>query len=184
MIDALVGGRLTIKVWMRKITHAPTIISPTPLVPEHPLCKNILKKFMDEELADVIFEVGGEIRQAGTWRKRAKTVATMFYAHRLILQDNAAMLAELYKPGRKMQTISMTDVKPCIFRHLLCYAYGGKVSNGDLRDNVQDIIYAINRFGVVYLKLEAETCHVNTIPLTINNILDSLLYVDAKNCFF
>ena len=74
--------------------------SSAPFVPTNPLNKNILKKFTDEESADVIFEVGsvsGGAQRANT-RRRAKISPTMFHAHRLILQDGAPMLAELCNP--------------------------------------------------------------------------------------
>ena len=47
--------------------------------------------------------------------------------HRLILQDGATMLGEMCKSGGKSDAISITDVSPEIFRHLLYYVYGGKI---------------------------------------------------------
>jgi hypothetical protein len=44
--------------------------SAIPFIPENPLCKNILKKFMDEESADIVFEVGSGSEQGENTCKR------------------------------------------------------------------------------------------------------------------
>jgi hypothetical protein len=157
-------------------------LSVAPFIPKNPLCKNILKKFMNEESADVIFEVGGS-QEGGNSRKRTKTAPTKFHAHRLLLQDSAPMLAELCKSnGGESSTIPITDVKPDIFRHMLYYMYGGKLSDEDLKGNERDLIDAADKYGVVCLKLEAEAFYVKSNKLATDNIIDNLLYADSKNC--
>jgi len=81
-----------------------------------------------------------------------------------------------------MTAVPITDVKPDIFRHVLYYVYGGKVSDEELKANAKDLIDAADKFGIVSLKLEAEACYVKTATLTIDNMLDNLLYADSKNC--
>ena len=51
--------------------------------------------------------------------KKSKTTTT-FYAHRFILQDISTMLAELCKSDERggVTTVSITDVKPEIFKHM------------------------------------------------------------------
>ena len=99
-----------------------------PFIPENPINKNILKKFMDEESADVVFEVGGGNQHGGNTRKKAKITPTKFYAHRLILQDGAPMLAELCKSGGgELATISIANIKPDIFRQMLYCVRGEAV---------------------------------------------------------
>jgi len=73
----------------------------------------ILKKFMDEESADIIFEVGGEHqKQEGDAQKKSKT-STTFYAHRFILQDVSTTLAELCKSNdENVCRVQIADVKP------------------------------------------------------------------------
>ena len=189
IVEALANGTLTIEVRMRKHDQTSTSLeseaSSAPFVPTNPLNKNILKKFTDEESADVIFEVGsvsGGAQRANT-RKRAKISPTMFHAHRLILQDGAPMLAELCNPvGGDLSTVQITDVKPDIFRHMLFYVYGGKLSDDDLKANAKDLIDAADKYGVVSLKLEAEAFYVKSNNLTVDNILDNLLYAHSKNC--
>ena len=183
LLDALIEGTLIIEVRMKLVE---TSKYSSQFIPENPINDIILNQFNDEESADVIFEVdsasmteqgGGEC--AG---KRAKTTTT-FYAHRLIVKDGAPLLAELCKPsaGGNVATVSITDVKPDIFRHMLYYAYGGKLTDEELEANAKDIIDACDKYGVVSLKLEAEVSYVNSTTLTNDNIIDNLLYADSKN---
>ena len=64
---------------------------------------------------------------------------------------------------------------------MLYYAYGGKLSDEDLKNNAKDIINACDKYGVVHLKLEAETAYVKSTTITIDNMMDNLLYADSKN---
>lgn len=198
IVDSLpISGALVIEVRMKQIEATDTPVPP--FIPDNPLRENILKKFMDEESADVLIEVGsGETsertrtRNKGTRKtKKAKTtslatyhssVAT-FYAHHLILKDGAPALAELCNSAKKTSPIiQITDVKPIIFRHMLCYIYGGGIFENDMKENAKDIIEACDKYGVVNLKLEAEACYAKHTTFTVDNVLDNLLYADAKNC--
>ena len=92
------------------------------------------------------------------------------------------MLAEMCKSGGKSNAFSITDVSPEIFRHLLYYVYGGKVSEGNLKSNTREIIDAADKYGIVNLKLEAEAYYVKSITITLENAIDNFLYADSKNC--
>jgi hypothetical protein len=48
--------------------------------------------------------------------------------------------------------VVITDVKPDIFRHMLYYLYGGKLSDDELKTNAKDIIDASDKYGIVHLK--------------------------------
>ena len=158
---------------------------PSAFIPENPIAKAILSKFMDEESADVSFEVtvadAPRVRSYGQQSKMAKA-STIFHAHSLILEDSAPVLAQLAASAGDSTPIPITDVKPNIFRHLLFYVYGGKLSGGDLEDNAKEIIDAADRFEVVNLKLEAEASLVWSI--SIENVTELLLYAHDKNCAF
>ena len=65
---------------------------------------------------------------------------------------------------------------------MLYYAYGGELSEEDMKTNAKDIIDACDKYGVVSLKLEAEACYVKSTSIDIDNMMDNLLYADAKNC--
>ena len=84
--------------------------------------------------------------------------------------------------GKEESTlIAIADVKPHMFRHMLHYIYGRKTSVKDLETNDKEIIDACDKYGVVHLKLEVEACYVKTAKLSIDNVLDNMLYADAKN---
>ena len=95
-------------------------------VPKNPFSTNMLKLFMDEESADVVFQVGGQKGTAAN--KRAKTSPTNFHAHRLvhahrlILRQCAPQLLQMCVGAH--DEVSINDIKPEIFRNLLHYIYG------------------------------------------------------------
>ncbi|KAL7525009.1 hypothetical protein ACHAXR_000820, partial [Thalassiosira sp. AJA248-18] len=144
ILSNLVAGSLIIEVRMRRTDPSP--FTPEQFIPENPCGKMILKMFTDEESADVVFEVENGDQQAHI----------TFYAHRLILKQWAT-------------SVSITDVKPEIFRHMLHFVYGGKVAEGDLKSHAKDIIEAANRFGVANLKLEAEASYVKSTTIEVGN---------------
>lgn len=179
LLEYLVNGKLIIEVRIRKVNK-----SSLKFIPENPLAKSMLKVFMDENTSDVVIKVGGEpVRN--TRKKKTSTVtsssATSFYAHSLILQQCSSTLGELCKQGED-STVSIADVKPEIFHHLLYHMYGGKVSVEELKENAEDIINAADKYGVVSLKLEAEASFVDTTAITFENAIDTLLFADSKNC--
>jgi hypothetical protein len=81
----------------------------------------------------------------------------------------------------KVTLVPITDVMPEIFKHMLYYIYGGEVPKDELEGNTRDIIDACDKYGVVHLKLEAEACYVKTTQLSIDDLMDNLLYADSKN---
>jgi len=182
LLDLLVQGSLIVEVRMKPTSTDKSI---TQFIPTNPIYKNVLQKYMDEESADVVFQVDnndGSLEGEEHISKKSKTTTTL-YAHRFILQDISTMLAELCKSdeGEGITTVSITDVKPEIFKHMLYNAYGGKLSEDELNNNAKDIMNACDKYGVVHLKLEAEACYVKSNEITMDNMMDTLLYADSKN---
>ena len=182
LIDALLDGTLTIEVRMRRKYIEPTHKQ---FIPKNPIGKNILKLYNEEETADVVFEVGDGDRvslEAKGGCKRVKTSTTTFYAHRLVIKDGSTTLAELCKNSdEETTTIPITNVNPNIFKHVLYYLYGGKVSDADLSGNAKEIVNACDKYGVVNLKLEAEAHYVKSTAINIDNMMENLLYADSMN---
>ena len=180
-------GTLTIEVRMKRdgsSRPSESLEVHKQFIPKNPILNNILKSFNDEESADVVFEVGSKNQEGENSSKKSKT-STNFYAHRLVLKYGAPLLAELCKPsagGGSVTTVSITDIEPGIFRHMLYYVYGGKLSEEELKINAKDLIDACDKYGVVGLKLEAEACCVTSTTITVENMMDNLLYADSKNC--
>ncbi|KAL9183070.1 hypothetical protein ACHAXT_004857 [Thalassiosira profunda] len=180
ILQALINGALVIEVRMRVIEARDTPMPP--FIPDNPLCQNVLQRFNDEETANVLFELGGENELGRGARKKAKISPVQFYAHCFILHDSAPTLAELAKSAKDMSPVQITGVKPEIFHHMLRYAYGGEVPEVEMKANAKDLIDAADKYGVVGLKLQAEACYASSVELTVDNVLDNLLYADSKNC--
>jgi len=180
LMATLVNGALVIEVRMRTLTSTAAAKSITQFIPTNPFNKNVSELFMDEETADVVFELGEP--QAKGKRKRTNFTTT-FHAHRLILKKCAPTLYEMCGVSSEggITTVSIPDVKPYIFKHMIYYTYGGKLSVEVLKYNAKDIIDACDKYGVVQLKLEAETCYVKSTEITYYNMMDNLLWADSKN---
>ncbi|KAL3764023.1 hypothetical protein ACHAW5_005107 [Stephanodiscus triporus] len=175
-MDSLVDGALVIEVRMKLVDPAKI---PPPFIPENPsACKIIQGMFMDEESADIEFEVGGQ-QVKGNARKRGRTLSVTFPAHRFILKKCSSILAELCVSEGP---IPISDVSPDVFRHLIFHLYGGKVADDDMKSHAKEIIDVADRYGVVGLKLEAEAFLVNATTFSVENLLDHILYAESKNC--
>ena len=178
---ALVAGSLVVHV---RIRHTKAT-SPTslPFIAENPCGRMILNMFMNEDSADVVFEV-----KEGD---QSLTSHVTFHAHRFILNQCAPDLAALCGSGSGfvgyyniltgLTSVPITGTKPEIFRHMLYYVYGGKVAKEDFKSHAKDIVDAADRFGIVKLKLEAEAWYVKSTTICVGNMME-LLYADAKNC--
>jgi speckle-type POZ protein len=153
-------------------------------VPKNPLNKMIKGMFLDESTADVCFEVSSAEAKKGK-KKKAKA-SELFHAHSLILKKCAPMLVDLFDldddNDGKLATVTITDVKPDVFRYLLWYVYGGSVPEEDLATHAKDIIVAADKYSIINLKLEAEAAYVKSANITMQSAMDDLLYADAKNC--
>ena len=171
-------GTLIVEVHIR--TNKPGC-QPAPFVPENPASQNMLKSFGNEETVDVKFEVGGVVESAMDGRDPTKTPTTTFHGHHYPLQLNAPALADMCSPGDDSAPTTINNVEPAIFKHLLYYCYGGKISKEDLQSSAKAIIEAADRFGIVNLKLEAEACYVDTVEMTLDNIIEVVTYADSKN---
>eukprot|EP00984_Skeletonema_dohrnii_P025218 scaffold14331_cov83-Skeletonema_dohrnii-CCMP3373.AAC.7 len=159
--------------------------SAAPFVPSNPMSRMITGMFLDEETADICFEVSTEVDSDDG--DEVAPLPVTFHAHSQILQGCAPILASLFlfgSDGEEIATASINDVKPAIFRHLLHYVYGGSVEEGELNAHAKDIINAADKYSIVNLKLKAETAYVNSTKITMDNAMDNLLYADARNCAF
>ena len=177
LMKYLIDGTLIVEVHMRANESAQ-------FVPGNPILQYLLKDFNNDDTADVKLEVGGSIEGRN---KRQKTVTTTFYAHHYILRLSAPALADMCEPRERPHhskyscCVLIDNVEPDIFKLLLRYCYGGNIAKEDLQTNAQYIIDAADRFGVVNLKLEAEACYVDTMELTLDNLVEAVNYADSKN---
>jgi len=180
LLNNLVYGRLIVEVQM-KLTTKPSIANAV-FVPENPLSSNTQKMFLDESSADCIIEVDRILSTSPC--KKAKIEPVKFPVHQLILKQCAPMLAELCSNSKSgvdgdIPSVQISDIKPDALRSLLRYVYGGKVLYNS--SNIKDIIDAADKYGIVHLKLEAESKYVKRTTISLENVMDNLLYADAKN---
>jgi len=171
----LVKGALTIRVSMQL----------DEFISNNPASSIMLKMFDDRKSADVVFEICEQHKSdSESNRKTAKTTTEkLYHAHRLILQHYSPELSALCATSDDgMTPIIITDVKTKVFRLLLYYVYGGEISDEEYVDNEKDLINAADKYGITNLKLEAEVWYVDNKQITIDNVIDNLLYADARNC--
>jgi speckle-type POZ protein len=184
VISALIDGALVINVRMR--LSVPLQLSPPPpFIPENPLTKMIQGVFLEEKSTDIVFEVKVDQPRNNAPRVARLTPIT-FRAHRLIIENCSSIFANLCEShhidSSTTPTIQINDLTPDIFRHLLNYIYGGKISVDDMKSHAKEMIDAADKYGVVNLKLEAEACLVEGTTFTIENVMEHLLYAESKNC--
>ncbi|KAL7448578.1 hypothetical protein ACHAWC_000740, partial [Mediolabrus comicus] len=166
-------GTLVIQVSMKEVPK-------TAFIPKNPITNLIQGMFLDEDKADVCFEIVS-CPEGNDDESVEQTVS--FPSHRLILQTCAPQLAALFGcGGNETATASVSNVKPEVFRLLLSYVYGCSVSKEDLKTYAKDIIDAADMYSIVNLKLEAEEAYVESTAITTENATDILLYADSKNC--
>ena len=180
LLNALVNGTLVVEVHMK--SPMPIKATLPHFIPENPFCTNILQMFNDEESADIVFAVR-EHQSKNNAEKVAKIAPAIFHAHRIIIKACSTILADLCgTKGDPTTPIEITDVSPDVFRHLLYYIYGGKISDDDMKSHAKEIIDAADRYGVATLKLEAEACLVEGTTFSLENVKELLLYAESKNC--
>jgi len=160
----------------------PTTSVPPPFIPENPFVKMIQGLFLDEKSSDIVFEVA-EGKRKNSAMKVAKTAPDSFPAHRVIVAKCSSIFADLCDSHNDDTTpIKINDVTPDIFRLLLNYIYGGKVSEDDMVLHAREIIDAADKYGVISLKLEAEARLVEGTTFMIDNVKELLIYAESKNC--
>ena len=182
LISALIDGTLVIEVRM-KLSIPPKSV-PAPYIPENPVAKMIQGIFLDVKYSDIVFEVGGGNGKDNAM-KVAKTTPVAFPAHRCIVENCSSIFAALCVLGEgdnEKIPIQINDVKPDMFRLLLNYMYGGRLSDDDMKSHAREIIDAADKYGVVNLKLEAEVCFVEGTTFSIENVMEHLSYAESKNC--
>jgi speckle-type POZ protein len=96
----------------------------------------------------------------------------------------SSIFAELCESNSDNRTtpIQIDDIAPDVFHLLLFYMYGGKVSDDDMKSHAKELVNAADRYGVTSLKLEAEASIVEDTNITMDNVMELLLYSDSKNC--
>ena len=146
-------------------------------IPKNEFAQNMIQSFMDENTSDVIFQVKG--------RDESSTVSDLFHAHKVVLQFCAkgSTLASLCEDFDKSTPVPILDVEPQVFRQMLFYVYGGNILAAEWKERSKQYIDVADRYGVKNFKIAAEAWYVKHLKITVDNVIDTLIYADEKNCF-
>jgi hypothetical protein len=104
------------------------------------------------------------------------------FAHKLMLTANAPLLAS-FVAENDPSSIVIEGVSPEVFHCVIRYIYGGGAPDKVFTlANGKEIIETANKYGVVGLKLETEATLVASHIVNVSNVVDCVLFADAKNC--
>ena len=150
-----------------------------------------------KDTADVQFALAVEVKDSNEGITDTEIIVN---AHRLILKISAPTLAQLCEDADSDTPVPIFGVRPIIFITALDYVYGNDVpdsmwraatttndeetssSSSSLKGVAIELCNAGNQFGIVGLKLLAETKILEHPGISISNFSDLILYADAKNC--
>ena len=63
------------------------------------------------------------------------------------------------------------------------YMYGFDIPTfGANFSDAKELIEAADKYGVTNLKLEAEARYVDSLSITMENVMEHLAFADSKNC--
>ena len=130
-------------------------------IPKNASAQNILRSFMDENTADVVFEKGES--EGGKQDESPKNVLFQFCAE-------GSILASLCEDYDKSTPVLIVDISPQVFRQIqmLFYVYGGNIAASVWKDHSKNLIDAADKYGLKNFKIEAEAWYVKPIKITVD----------------
>jgi hypothetical protein len=165
--NILNNGTLTFEVRIRPRSNYYCNVNPRASVGD-----NLLKLFIDEngvineESADVSFEVENQV----------------LYAHKIILKAQEPDLAELVESYNRSKPLPINDIKAEAFRPMIKFLYGVNIQPSEWKEYGKQILDASGKYGFATLKSEAEAWYLKNLTLTVENVIDELLYADGHDC--
>jgi len=138
-------------------------------IPKNPFVQCMLKLFLDDETADVSFEVQGKI----------------FCAHKIVIKACApGFLSSLCESCTgSSPVVSITNVDKNDFHHMLYYVYGGHISAEVWERHSQTLIEAADKYELKSLKIEAEAWYLKQLKFKVEEVVETVAYADKMNCF-
>ena len=138
---------------------------------EYQLRRSMCNALSDADTSDISFDVKGQ---------------KIMRAHLVILKamtPDFVRTLNLEEHGSS-NPVPISDVEPEIFQLMLEFIYGGTVTfpEQSAAEHAKAIIDASDKYGVDSLKLAAEESYVDSIEFTVDNVVETLLYADGKNC--
>lgn len=171
---------LVIEVFMMPASHTFHAYLPT----NPSACKIVQDLFNDKKFADIIFEVGEGIKTSDANESKNMPSSIKYYAHRIIIEKAAPLLAEFCVSDEFPSLVKLEDVSPAVFEDLLRYVYGIGLREHDGKgiSHTKEIIEIADKYGVTNLKLHAEAYYVSSLILDSNNLMENIHFAQAKNC--
>ena len=157
-------------------------------IPKNPFVQHMLDLFLDEDTADMSFEV--ETRplldaSKDTSPALGEVFREVFHAHKFVLKTCAkgSILGSLCEDCDGSTPLPITDVVPKVFRLMLRYVYGGDISAGKWKDHAKDLLEASDKYGLTNLKIEAEAWYVKLLKFSVGDVVETVAYAEKMNCF-
>ena len=122
----IMDGTLTVEIRMRRSQprHLENLY-----IPSNPFSKKLHQLFMEEQSADVIFQVvgGNKVLLILTRWRRWHQPTFMHTDSSCGLRKSASSMAEICgeEGGESMTVVPINDIKPKIFKRVLYFVYGG-----------------------------------------------------------
>jgi hypothetical protein len=182
--DVLNNGSLTVEVRMKPDGGDLC----RNFIPKNPFVQHMLDLFLDEDTADMSFEV--ETRplldaSKDTSPALGEVFREVFHAHKFVLKTCAkgSILGSLCEDCDGSTPLPITDVVPKVFRLMLRYVYGGDISAGKWKDHSKDLLEASDKYGLTNLKIEAEARYVKLLKISVGDVVETVAYAEKMNCF-
>jgi uncharacterized small protein (DUF1192 family) len=178
--DVLNNGSLTVEVRIKPVEGDLC----RNFIPKNPFVRNMLLLFLDEETADMSFEVESRPLIDAS-KDTSPTPGEVFHAHKLVLRTctKGSILGSLCDDCDGSTPVPITDVAPKVFRLLLRYVYGGDISAGEWKDHSKDLLEASDKYGLTNLKIEAEAWYVKLLKIYVGDVVETVAYAEKMNCF-
>jgi len=106
----------------------------------------------------------------------------LLYAHKIILKESAPdLVADFCDSCDNSNPLPIQDVDPTIFKAMLGHAYAKKIEPTMWKEHAKEILEASGKYGFNDLKSQAEAWYTKSINLTVDTVIDELLYADSYN---